>query len=369
MLKVDTQAIKANVENLRSLSTAKFMAVVKNNGYGHGLVETARAAEEGGADWLGVVHVSEGVILREAGIELPILALGWVAPAELEIAINYKIDVPVTSLEQLAAFRSVIPTHAKLRIHLKVETGLNRLGLTGNDLVEVGRLTGLINRQATQFSVIGVYSHLAAVEEAEYLYTLKQAERFQQACLRIRVGVQEPCIRHLSATAATILMPDLHFDMVRCGIGIYGLWPSAETWEKSTKPIGFLKPALSWVETIVQIKNVAIGEAVGYGCTWRPTTASRVAILPIGYADGLPRAMSNKGQVVVGGQACPIVGRICTNITFVDITATSAKIGDEAYILAADHASPVSVDAQAERIGTINYELVTRLPSELARSY
>lgn len=394
MLHINLSNIRHNVKALKSLTNfgTKFLSVVKNNAYGHGLVEVSRAAVAGGADWLGVVHVWEGVILRQAGLKCPILVLGWVDLNEIEDAVQYNIDVPVMSLEQLKKIASTIQ-HQKskrrsgegalrLNIHIKIETGLHRFGAENKELQEIVEFLS----RSSNFRLQGMYSHLAAVEEAKMDYAQKQLARFKQQIAKIhrRQDKQLP-INHLAATAATILMPETHLDMVRCGIGIYGLWPSPET-QAEAKKQGIkleLKPALEWRESIVGLKKVAKGEPVGYGCSWVAPRDSIIGLLPVGYADGLDRSLSNKGKVMVEGQPCDIVGRICTNVTFVNLTPKYLEGGGvrkvrsslrwqnqlKVTIFSADTDSEASVDTQAARADTINYELVTRLSEHLERKF
>lgn len=368
MLKINLSNIRHNVRELKKLTPkSQLMAVVKNNAYGHGLVEVSLAAIKGGAGWLGVVHVWEGVALRQAGIKVPILVLGWVNEDEISEAVEYEIDVPIMSISQAKAIEAKITKKKhSLRIHIKIETGLHRFGVREKELKQ---LFDFISK-SKKFELVGAYSHLAAVEEANLDYALRQKERFEVQLKTLKT--KQPLIRHLGATSATILLPETHFDMVRCGIGIYGLWPSPETrFEAKKRNIKIkLMPALAWVQKIAAIKEVPAGEAVGYGCAWVPHRNSVVALLPIGYADGLDRSLSGKGKVIIKDQVCDIVGRICTNVTFIDVTKVKdIKPYNEAIIISDQADSEVACDSQAAMAGTINYELVTRLSERLARSF
>lgn len=361
MLTINLAAIKSNVALLKATAPrSQFMAVVKDNAYGHGLIEVSRAAVEAGADWLGVVHLHEGERLRQAGIDVPILMLGYVSAEEVSRAVDAAVDVPVMSLEHAQELARVVPTTSTLRVHLKVETGLQRFGVRDDELNAVRSLL-----EHAPFQLVGVYSHLAAVEDALLDFTHAQLERFRL----LTADFPPTVVRHIGATAATLLLPEAHLDMVRCGIGIYGLWPSPEAQHQAHAHGISLIPALRWTEPIRAFHTVDINQPVGYGCTWKPDRPSRVALLDVGYADGLPRALSNQGIVTISGQPCPIVGRICSNVTFVDVTGVTTQIGDDVTLLAADESSPASIDQQAERAGTINYDLVIRLPEHLRRRY
>lgn len=371
MIKVNLKNIRHNVRELKMLAPkSQLMAVVKNNAYGHGLIEVSSSAIKGGATWLGVVHVWEGVALRQAGVKVPILVLGWVDVDEIESAIANNIDVPVMTFGQAKKIVSRIKTlnNKKLRIHIKIETGLHRFGIEGKELSELYSFI----QKSDKLELVGAYSHLASVEEANLDYALKQKRRFEEQFSVIASAAKQSLIRHLGATSATILLPETHFDMVRCGIGIYGLWPSTETrLEAKNCNIKLeLKPALSWVEPIVALKKVPAGEAVGYGCAWVPHRDSIVGLLPVGYADGLPRSLSGKGKVIIKDKVCDIVGRICTNVTFIDVTRIENVDTENMVTVISDKISSiVSCDSQAQRAGTINYELLTRLNSNLERKF
>ncbi|MBI4032872.1 alanine racemase [Candidatus Berkelbacteria bacterium] len=373
MLTVDLSAIRANVEALRrAAGDVLFMAVVKDNAYGHGLVPVAQAAVEAGADWLGIVHVREGIALRQAGIASPLLVLGYVPPEEIPAAVQHKLDVPLMNLEHATLVRAQIPVGQRLRVHLKVETGLQRFGVSERELLELARFAGFLpsaTGQQSPFVPVGIYSHLAAVEETELDFTKSQIDRFTSACQSLGADHHGSLVRHIAATAATLVLPESRFDMVRCGIGVYGLWPSTDV-KRLVKNDGLLRPALSWTKPIRALKTVPADAPVGYGCTWRPARESTVALLDVGYADGFDRSLSSKAVVEVNRQTCPVVGRICSNVTFIDVTAVgNVSVGDDVTLISSDPNSPASMDAQAERAGTINYELAMRLSPDLEREY
>ncbi|MBI2589970.1 alanine racemase [Candidatus Berkelbacteria bacterium] len=374
MLTINLAAIRENIRILKTAAApAKFMAVVKNNAYGHGLIEVAQAALEAGSDWLGVIHVSEGVQLRDTGITAPILVLGYVPPEDIPHAVHYRIDIPLINLEHAHKVRSKIPTGKKLRVHLKIETGLNRFGVTSLELLELAQFIGLRSAHSGQnsaFSPIGVYSHLAAVEEVAFGHARLQLDNFDEQTRRLGAHKNGDLLRHIAATAAILMLPESHLDLVRSGIGIYGLWPSAEIARRVDHPTARLQPALEWSEPIAELKKVQANQPVGYGCSWKPIKDATVALIAIGYADGLDRKFSSIGVVEVLDTECPIVGRICTNVTFIDVThVPRVTVGDEVILLSASQTSPASAQAQADRINTIHYELVSRLPIHIQRSY
>lgn len=361
MRTVDLQAIRANTAALRAVAgSAELMAVVKDNAYGHGLVPVARATLEAGATWLGIVHLEEGAALRRAGITAPILMLGYVEPGHAQQASVLGIDIPVMGLEHARALASALGDRP-LRVHLKLETGLHRFGLG------IEELRPLLDLLANHPNIehVGTYSHFAAVEEAMLDHAERQLTVFAQ-CLE---HIPEPGVRHIAATAATFVLPASRYDLTRCGIGLYGLWPSSEIQARVGGAV-VLRPALRWEERIRAVKDVEAGTPVGYGCAWVPRRPSRVALLDVGYADGLPRSLSNVGVVEVRGHACPIVGRICSNVTFVDVTLVpDVRTDDSALLIGGSTERPAALDRQAERAGMINYELAIRLPDVPTMQY
>ncbi len=365
LIEINLDRLTSNIKNLKSLlrPETKFLAVVKSNAYGHGLVETARAANLAGANWFGVVYLEEAMTLRQAGILKPILLLKGVSVADARQAANQDISVPVVSLENA---REISETNfdKPLKVHLKVDTGLNRLGLSIAEIVEAVRVL------KTNKNIIleGVYSHLASVEESDLDYTDKQIKNFKLAVKELESAGYKGFIKHLAATAATMLLAESHFDMVRCGIGIYGLWPSQENKVSFNRP-DFLLPVLNYKTELTQIKKVAQGEKIGYGCTYETQKDMIIGIIPVGYYEGIDRGLSNNGEVLISGQRCPIVGRICMNLSIIDITDIDAEVGGEVVIIGRQAAEEITADEIANKTNTINYEVVTRIPAHIKREY
>jgi len=380
-VEVDRSAIESNVANLRSLlqPATQYMAVVKANAYGHGLLPIAEMVITAGADRLGVNTVDEGITLRRAGIHVPILVLGVVSRELLVEAATHQLAVVLPSISWLHECLQAIKTlTSPLKIHLKIETGLHRLGFMNR--VEVLEAIELIH-ETPQLQWEGTYSHLAAMEERHDLFSAQQAAVLTVAVNDFRRRRFDPGIVHLAASAGTLLEPNLHFGMVRCGIAMYGLWPSKAV--KTTFGVTgdrrqvkeFLRPALSWKTHIVQIKTVTKG-TVGYGRTYRVRKPTEVAVIPVGYAEGYDRHLSNKGEVLVDGRRCRVLGRVAMNMTMVDISSIEAKsqnskvkIGDEVVLIGKQGDEEITADELADKIGTINYEVVTRIPAHLPRIY
>jgi len=314
----------------------KIMAMVKANAYGHGLAQVAPIVAAGGANWLGVNNLEEGLQLRQLGIKLPTLVLGYVPLQNLIQAVSADLSLAVYN----HATVRVLPAGAK--VHLKVETGTNRQG------VEPQRVPNFINACRRRKIILeGIYTHFASVED-ETGFAKKQ--------LAILAQVNLPnVLRHAACSAAALCLPPSHLDMVRIGLGLYGLW--------STKPQKInLKPVLSWQTTVAQVKTVSQGETVGYGRTWQACRRSAIAVLPVGYYDGYDRGLSNGGRVLVHGQFAPVIGRICMNMCMVDVTAIpNVRLEDEVVLLGRQGKNQVTAEELAEKCGTINYEIVSRL--------
>ena len=361
-LEIDLRAIVANVQAIaRFVAPAQFAAVVKANAYGHGIAEVGRALDEHVARFC-VYEVSEAVTLREAGIRSPILVMGPIDPGDLDTA--HACDASITLWDTDAYARRVASVarrrHKPFAVHAKIETGVSRLGLS-----PAGAPAALASYVRTPELVLeGAYSHLAAAEELDSDFTLVQLERFQNA-----LHGAPPLLRHIAASAAAMLWPQTRLDFVRIGIALYGVWPSPETQARVGDTIP-LRPALRWTTKLVSVRDVAPETSVGYGRTYRTTTNARIGVLPIGYAEGIPRAASNRGAVLIDGKRCPIVGRVCMNMTMVDVTGvTNVVPGTTVTLIGRDNDATLSAEDWADWAGTIDYEIVARLPREVLRVY
>jgi len=387
-VEISKENIAYNFTNIKSLLRKKvrLMAVVKSNAYGHGLVEFAQEAVKNGADYLGVVNIDEAIALREARIIKPILVLGYV-PIErvVEAAKNY-IDIAVVD-QEYAVNLIKLKFSTKLRVHLKVETGINRLGIKRANILSVYKELS----KSKKIDIIGLYSHLASVEENNLDYTANQFQEFGEIIKLLKINNIEIPLKHIAASGAALLFPESHFDMVRMGIICYGLWPSGENKASFLEnadvdlPKPFIKPVLSYKTKIAQIKEVSSG-FIGYGCTYRITKEMRLAIIPIGYYEGLDRGLSCSttskkvtktertgcGNVIISGAICPIVGRICMNMTIIDISKLNPRtvhVGDEVVIIGKQGNKEISAEEMAQKIDTINYEVVARIPEHIPRIY
>ena len=364
-VEVDALSIRHNVGEFRRLvgSARKLCAVVKANAYGHGLFETARTARAAGADWLGVFDLDEAVRLREAGVDGPVLIMGDVATEGLPEAIARGFRLTVPSREMAARVTAAARAAGRRAdVHLKIETGTNRQGLPGPEAAEIGASFA----RGSFVYVEGAYTHFANIEDTtDHSYAFWQLANFKGALAALEEAGLKPPIRHTSCSAATILFPETYFEMVRMGIGMYGLWPSRETRvsaaQRGETSID-LRPALTWKTRILQVKDAAEGTFVGYGCSFRATRRMRIAVLPVGYCNGYDRGFSNTAYVLVRGRRSAVTGRVCMNLTMVDVTdIPEAAAGDEVVLLGKQENDSITADQLAALIGTINYEIVARL--------
>ncbi|MGC2407365.1 MAG: alanine racemase [Candidatus Cybelea sp.] len=370
-LQISLRALRHNAALLRDLVGIRRAAfVLKGNAYGHGLVPAARAVEAF-ATRLCVYTVEEALALRDAGIGAPLLVLGPVPPAALDEALAADIELALWNRSEFTRrLRSAAANqHRPAAVHIKVNTDLNRLGFEPHDLHHaVDELLGF-----PEIAIAGIFSHLASAEELDSPYTMHQLAAFETALARVapRLTGQVPApVRHIAASAAAMLWPQTRLDMVRFGIALYGLNPSPQTREAMAGAPLDLRPALSYYSQVVAERIIAAGASVGYGGGFHAPREMRIGVVPAGYADGVPRALSNRGAFLVDGARCPIVGRVAMNMTEIDLTlAPRAHVGSTVTLIGRDGDATITADDWAIWADTINYEIVTRLPSELPRAY
>lgn len=369
-VEISKKALVYNLKQFRKRvgKKVKIMAVVKANAYGHGIGEVAKIVSLNGGDWLGVNSLEEGMLLREEGITLPILILGYIPLTKIGEAVKNNLSFVVYNQRTIKkANQEAKKLGQEAKAHLKIETGTNRQGIKIKD---VSSFTKFCLKQKNIF-LEGIYTHYANIEDTlDPGFAMEQLEVFKKALQLIKeVNIKIP-IRHTACSAATILFDKTFFDLVRVGIGLYGLWPSPETkisaQEKKIKID--LHPVLTWKTKVAQIKEVPQGETISYGRTYRTGRKSKIAILPVGYWDGYDRRLSNSGRVLIGSQFAPVVGRVCMNMIMVDVTdIPKVEVEDEVVLLGKQGKNEITAEEIAQKVGTINYEIVTRINPELPR--
>jgi alanine racemase len=362
--RIDLGAVRANIATLRSaVAPAASMVVVKAEGYGHGAIEVAKAAVDAGADWLGVVDLAEALALREAGIPIPILAWLHGEDTDFTAAVAANIDVGVSSLGQL---ERAAATGGLAHIQIKVDTGLSRSGVEERESAALFERAAEHER-AGRVRVRGLWSHLANAGEAE---DLEQVRRFTLFVDAARDAGLTPELRHLAATAGALRVPTSRFDLVRLGVGTYGLSP----FEDATAADLGLRPAMELSAEIVSVKRVPAGSGVSYGYAYRTAAETTLALVPLGYADGIPRHASSGpdrpgAPVSINGRAYRVCGRVAMDQFVVDVGDDEVAVGDRAILFGDPETGVPSADDFAEAADTINYEIVTRIGPRVTRVF
>ncbi len=371
-VEIDLSAIEHNAHRLTEIAGrgVEPMAMVKANAYGHGAVQVARAALRGGAAWLGVVSVGEGIELRRANIDAPILVLGPTPPDWAHAGVENKLALAVFSIDTVRALADAArELKARARIHIKVDTGMTRLGVLPEEAVDFARAV----RDLGNVEIEGIFTHFAMADMPDAKgapgwgreFTQLQLARFREVLDQLEHAGIELRYRHIANSPASVNLPEARFNLVRSGILIYGLDPS----DDAPKPPDFI-PAFSFKTRVASVKSVPAGTFVGYGCTFRTERASRIAVLMVGYADGFRRALSNAGSVLVRGIRAPIVGRVCMDLTMIDVTdIAGVQAGDEVVLIGKQGTEEICAEEVARNQGTNNYETVTTISARVERRY
>ncbi len=358
---IDLGAIEHNIKEIKKCITggAKFCAVVKANAYGHGALAVARKAVELGADYLAVAALSEALQLRDAGFTTPILILGLVEPTDAQVLVDRDITQTVCTMELAEAISAeAVRQGKKARVHMKIDTGMGRIGIRSDEAGEFAKQLTML----PGLELEGMFSHFALADAKDKSYAHVQLELFKRAIQQVEErGIQIP-IRHIAESAAILELPEAHFDMVRAGVILYGLWPSEEV-----QHVIELRPAMKVCAKLMFVKKMQAGETISYGRTCAMARESRIATLPLGYADGYIRAFGGRAAVEIAGQRAPIVGRICMDQCMIDITdIPEASEGSTAVIFGSD---TLTADELASWLGTINYEVVCLMAPRIPRVY
>ncbi len=360
---IDLSALAHNLSEVRRCASGrKILGIVKADAYGHGAVQCAKALVREGVDMLGVALVEEGAELRKANINNQILVLGGVFETQADELIEYDLTPAVYTTVQAEAFSQAAVNAGKiLPVHVKIDTGMGRVGITPEDSVDfvlsITKMPGL--------RVAGLMTHLSDVAGKDKSFAELQVERFKLVINRLKEeGVEIP-LAHASGSAAVIDFAAAHFNMVRPGIMLYGCYPS-----ENMRNLVRLKPVMSVRTKIMHIKTVGPGTPISYGRTFYTKKDSVIATLPIGYADGLSRGLSNRGSVLIGGKRCPIVGTVCMDMTMVDITGVpDAQVFDEAVIIGRQGDEEITAEEVAKLLGTISYEVLCNVSKRVGREY
>jgi alanine racemase len=370
---ISRSALINNLTEFKKLAGNRTIAapVVKANAYGHGIVQCAKIFEEAGADWLCVNELEEASVLRNEGLKIPIFIIGPVNPDHAEEIL--RLDVRCIAYNMTMARKMAEKAEEmKKSVHLqiKVETGTNRMGMEQDEILSL--LEELKGKQCVEFE--GLSMHYADIEDTtDHSFAMSQLTKFREVISACETRGFSPGIIHASNTAATILWPQTYFQLIRFGIGAYGMWPSKETYITALHEHRHkihLKPAIRWKTRIAQIKDVAASAFIGYGRTYRTTHDSRIAVLPVGYYDGYDRRLSNNSYVLIRGKRAQVRGRICMNMCMVDVTDIPDSCeGDEVILLGHDKESGDTISAEhlASLTGTINYEITSRINERIPR--
>ncbi len=357
---VDLGALQHNVGQIRKLLAKEtgLMAMVKANGYGHGLLLAARGAVDGGAEWLGVYHGDEALALRQEGFQQPLLVVGATSAQTLPALIGADVDVAVIDPAELVEIENAATAaRRRARVHLKIDTGLNRLGVRPD---AIGDLAAALRRAREHLEVAGIFTHFAAADAPELTFTREQHALFLQA-VEVLHELAPGALLHCAGSGAILRAPETHHDLVRLGLAMYGYAPA------HTQPPP-LRIAMRVYARVVQVKTIAAGETVGYGRSWTAPAARRIATVALGYGQGLPRYLSNRGKVVVHGAPCPIVGIVSMDQVGVDVSEhAGVQAGDDAMLIGANGEVRVGADDIAAIGGTLPHEVICGISQSVPR--
>ncbi len=362
-------ALEHNISLYRKLTSegTKFTAVVKSNAYGHGLLEIAELAQQAGADLLGVNSVEEALTLRNHFPKAIILIMGSIPDlsSRKQSLADENFWILVSRIEEVETLNSLSP---KPKIHVKLDTGMSRLGIGKTQIEFFAK-----ELKAKGISIDGLATHFASTEDfTEHSFSMKQLQGFLEGVQIFESFGFKNLVLHCASSASAMLFPEARLNLIRVGISMYGLWPSLETklsLSMMGKQFGMLKPVLTWKTKIQHIQNLPTGAYIGYGSTFKTTYPTRLAVIPVGYYEGLDRKLSNTGYMLIRGERARILGRICMNMTMIEIThIPEAQLGDEVIILGSSEKERISADDHATWTNTINYEVVTRILASFPRS-
>jgi alanine racemase len=364
-VEIDLSAIAHNTRQIAALvgPRVRVLASLKADAYGHGAVKVGHTVLRNGASMLGVATVSEAIPLRDAGINAPILVFGYIPAWQMREAVRLGVTLTLYSIEAAqAASRAALALGKTALAHIKVDSGMGRLGIRAEELASIVQLVKMV-RELPGLQLEGIFTHFAMADARDKTHTRMQLARFQNVLQVLEEEGIRPPLAHAANSAATLTLPEARLDMVRPGIALFGLHPSEEVRLPET-----FRPALSFKTQVSQVKLIPAGECISYGCafyTERPTT---VAVLPVGYADGFRRAPANWGSVLIHGQSAPLLGRVCMDQCMVDVShIPHVRTGDEVVLIGRQGNANLTAEQVAQRLGTINYEVVSEILARVPR--
>jgi alanine racemase len=361
-LEIDLNILAENYRQIKKhVANTKMMPILKANGYGHGLVRVAQLMQKLGADYIGVAVLEEGILLREQGVNIPILVLGGIWGNQIPHFLKHDLTITASSIEKLNQIDELAgQMKLKAKVHLKIDTGLERIGVhyySAEKLLEA-------TLKCRNLEVEGIFSHFANSDNLELNFTRLQLERFMEVLqFYEKHSIQMP-IRHISKSGSILQMPEANLDMVRPGLLLYGVYPSQEI-PHTVK----VKPASTWKSLVVYFKVIKANHPVGYGLTWQSDHDVRSITVPVGYGDGYFRSMSHKAEVLLNGKRYPVIGRISMDQIVVNIEKDSAYNGDEVILFGSDGEDKITVEELADWAGTIPYEILTNINTRVPRVY
>lgn len=370
-VEVNLQTIEHNTRRLAQIAApAELMAMVKANAYGHGAIPCAQAALRGGAKWLGVYTIGEGIELRQAGITAPILVVGPTMPDLARAGVEHNLTLTIFTMDTAQAISDAARAfNTRARGHLKIDTGMARLGVFPEHALDFARAV----RELPNIEIDGVFTHFAMSDTPDAFgvkgwgnaYTQQQLKKFRDVIASLENAGIAPRYRHCANSPAAVHLAEARFNLVRAGILLYGLDPSPEM----PRPPDFI-PALSFKTQVALVKQIPVGTYVSYGCTFRAERPTRLAIIMIGYADGFRRKPNNYGEVLIRGKRAPIAGRVCMDQTMIDVTdIAGVQAGDEVVLIGKQGQAEISAEEVGEKLGTNNYETIATISARLERRY
>ena len=364
---VNLSAIADNLKLIKSKTDAQVLAVIKADAYGHGLIQVGKAAADAGAEWLGTALLEEGIALRKSGIKIPIIS--WLTPLseDFKTAIDLDVDLSISSIELLNEVVTAGKSVKKIpRVHIEVDTGMSRGGVGDDWQLFLDQL--IKASKSNEINVVGIWSHFARADEPDEKMNKEQLATFEDRIKSLAMAEINPEFIHIANSAASLVNKSAHKNIIRWGIGLYGLSPDVNNLgdSKSLK----LKPAMKLKAKLHLVKTVKAGASVGYGGTATTKSDTKLGVVTLGYADGIPRNANNLAGVFVAGNRAPLIGRVSMDQFVVDLGInSSAKTGDEVIVFGDGRGGEYTADEWAKASGTINYEIVTRIGSRVPRIY